>query len=194
VTHVFINERDVGQIGASDAALGEVVEAVRVHVDPQEIITAIEIDGVRYRAGEDERWAQRPAAGVARLALVTETPAVFVAEKRRDLAAAVTVIAHKVGMVAELFRQPDERAANGLLAALMEELRLALLLEQQLAVLGRTAASAAREEIFAFAPILLEAQERRQWSRLVDLLETRLVPVLEGWSAAVAPADAEPAA
>jgi hypothetical protein len=65
----------------------------------------------------------------------------------------------------------------------MEELRLTLLLDYQLALLAADAPSAARDEVAILAPQLLEAEEQRAWTRLANLLETSLTPVLERWAA-----------
>src|SRR3954463_5664163 len=133
--HVRINEREIGPLVPGDATLGEMIEAVRVHVDPAEIVTMVEIDGAAFSAGDEERWMRRAAAPVKRLVLATVTPAEFARVKRRELAGALLVVAAKVRVVGELFERGDERGANALTAALMEELRLVLLLDQQLATL-----------------------------------------------------------
>jgi hypothetical protein len=178
---IFINQRDVGQVAPAGATVGEMVEAARVHVDPGEIVVAVNVGGRRYQAGEDDRYLRRSAAGIVEMVLDTQQPAAFAADKRRRLADASVVIAAKVRRVAMLLRGADERAGNSLLAALMEELRLALLLDQQLATLEGTRPSAARDEIRTLAPEMLTAQERREWRSLASLLEERLAPILEQW-------------
>jgi hypothetical protein len=172
----------VGQVAPAGATVGEMVEAARVHVDPGEIVVAVNVDGRRLQAGEDDRYLRRPAAGIAEMVLDTQQPAAFAADKRRRLADASVVIGAKVRRVAMLLRGADERAGNSLLAALMEELRLALLLDQQLATLEGTRPSAARDEIRTLAPEMLAVQERREWTRLATLLEERLAPILESWN------------
>src|SRR4051812_22623132 len=103
--HVRINEREIGPLIPGDATVGEMIEAIRVHVDPSEILTTVEIDGAAFSAGEEERWARRAAAPVKRLAIATATPVEFARAKRRELAGALVVIAAKVRVVAELFER-----------------------------------------------------------------------------------------
>src|SRR5262245_48658116 len=119
--HIFINEREVGTLDAAGATVGEMVEALGVHVDPNEIVTTVELDGVRYSAGEEERFARRTAASVRRLVLGTSTPAAFAATMRDELANALDIIASKVDAVVGLFGSGDDRDANTLLASLLEE-------------------------------------------------------------------------
>ena len=71
---VFINERAVGAVEAVGATVGEMIEALGVHVDPDEIVTTVEIDGVTFSAGDEERYVRRAAANVRRLVLGTSTP------------------------------------------------------------------------------------------------------------------------
>jgi hypothetical protein len=163
--HVFINDREVGPLPETDATVGEIIEAVAVHIDPDEIVTALELDGVVYSAGEEERYAQRRASAVRRLVVITQTPRVFGAAMRAEMAAALSVVAAKVEMVVDLFRSGDERGANRLLAALMEELRLVLVLDHQLATLDGAPAAPALEDVRA-------------------LLAGRLAPTLKAWSQA----------
>jgi hypothetical protein len=180
---IFINDREVATMTPGGATVGDIVEAARVHVDPGDIMTSVRVDGVSYGAGGDDRHLRRSAADVATLVVETETPVVFVAGKRRGLIEAAAVLAAKVRRVVELLRASDEQGANRLLAALMEELRLALLLDQQLATLDGGTPAGAQEEIRRLAPALLEAQERRAWQSLAGLLDERLAPILETWSA-----------
>ena len=62
--HIFINEREVGALDAVGATVGEMIEALGVHVDPNEIVTTVELDGVQFSAGDEDRFARRAAAGV----------------------------------------------------------------------------------------------------------------------------------
>ncbi len=180
--HIFINEREVGVIDAIGTTVGEMIEGLGVHVDPSEIVTTVELDGVCYSAGEEERFARRAAATVGRLVLRTATPATFAAGMREELAAALEVVAAKMDAVVGLFRRGDDRDANALLAALLEELRLALVLEQQITTLDGCVAGDGAETVSALAPALLEAQEHRAWGEVAALLGERLAPALRAWS------------
>jgi hypothetical protein len=182
--HVFINEREIPAGAGAGATVGEIVEASRMHVDPSEIVTAVTLDGIEFHAGDEERYSRRVATGVQRLDISTRTPAAFAADKRVSLAATLDAVAARTKIVVELLRRSDARAANGLLACLMEELRLTLLLDYQLALLAADAPSDARAAIADLAPRLLDAEERRAWGVLAGLLETGLAPTLERWAAA----------
>lgn len=181
---VFINEREISSAAAPGATVGEIIEAGRVHVDPSEIVTAVELDGVEFHAGDEAQYVRRAARGVRELRISTRGPAAFAAEKRRSLAEALDAVAARSRMVSTLLRESETRSANGLLACLMEELRLMLLLDYQLALLAADEPGAAREEIEALAPQLLAAEEGRAWEALASLLDGSLAPVLERWAAA----------
>ena len=180
--HIFINERQVGALDAVDATVGEMIEALGVHVDPNEIVTAVELDGVQYSAGDEDRFTRRAAASVRRLVLGTSTPAAFASSMRVELANALEIVASKVDVVVDLFKRGDDRDANKLLAGLLEELRLALVLEQQVTTLDGAVAREGGDTVTTLAPELLMAQERRAWSELAALLADRLAPALRTWS------------
>lgn len=180
--HVFINEREITVGAVAGATIGEVVEASRMHVDPSEIVTSVTLDGVEFNAGEEGSFGRRQAASVERVVIRTHTPTAFAAEKRKSLAATLDEVAERTGIVVGLLQRSETRAANGLLACLMEELRLTLVLDHQLTVLAADAPSGAREAVAELAPELLHAEERRAWDALATLLEQRLVPVLRAWA------------
>jgi len=180
--HVFINEREVGTLEAVGTTVGEMIEALGVHVDPDQIVTSVELDGVRYSAGEEQRYARRAATSVGRLVLGTTTPGAFAADMRGELAAALEIVASKIDRVVELFRRGGDRDANALLAALLEELRLALVLEQQVRILDGQTSRGGAGSVAAIAPELLEAQEQRAWATVAALLEERLGPALRSWA------------
>jgi glutamyl/glutaminyl-tRNA synthetase len=183
--HVFINEQEIIAGATPGATVGEVVEASRMHVDPTEIVTEIELDGVAFHAGDEQQFARRAATGVQSLKIRTRSPAAFASDKRRDLAETLDAVAERTRMVVTLLRESNTRTANGLLACLMEELRLTLLLDYQLSLLAEDALSTiAREEISTVAPQLLNAEEKRSWELLAQLLEKKLAPSLERWAAA----------
>lgn len=180
--HIFINEREVGALDAVGATVGEMIEALGVHVDPNEIVTTVELDGVQYSAGDEDHFARRAAASVRRLVLGTATPAAFATSMRVELASALEVVAAKIDVVVDLFGRGDERDANKLLAGLLEELRLALILEQQVTTLDGAVVREGGDAVSTLAPELLVAQERRAWSELAALLANRLAPALRAWS------------
>ncbi len=181
---VFINDQEIMAAAVPGATVGEIVEASRMHVDPREIVTAVALDGTVFHAGDEERWVRRNAGGVVEIRIGTRMPAAFAWEKRRDLAETLDAVADRTRLVVTLLRGAETRSANGLLACLMEELRLTLLLDYQLAMLAEdTPSTSAREIIAGLAPQMLEAEEQRAWERLAALLETSLAPALESWAA-----------
>jgi hypothetical protein len=180
--HVFINEKEITPGAAAGATIAEVVEASRMHVDPSEIVTTVALDGVEFSAGEEERFGRRQATSVERVVITTRTPTAFAAEKRKSLAATLDEVAERTRMVVGLLQRSETRAANGLLACLMEELRLTLVLDYQLTLLAADEPSGAREAVAEIAPQLLDAEERKAWNVLAGLLEQKLVPVLQEWA------------
>jgi hypothetical protein len=180
--HVFINEQEIQLGAATGATIGEVVEASRMHVDPTEIVTTVSLDGVDFNAGDEDAWVRRAAGGVQRLVIGTRTPTAFAAEKRRGLAETLDEVAARTRLVVGLLRRSETRAANGLLATLMEELRLTLVLDYQLSLLAADEPSAARDEIAKLAPQLLVAEEKRNWNTLATLLDGSLAPTLDRWA------------
>lgn len=182
---VFINDLEIPSTAPAGATIGEVVDASRMHVDPSEILTIVELDGVAFHAGEDAQFARRAASGVGTLRVHTRSPMAFAADKRRDLAETLDAVAARTRLVVTLLRQSETRSANSLLACLMEELRLTLLLDYQLAMLADDAPSAAaRQEIATLAPQMLEAEEKKSWDALAGLLDDALAPTLERWAVA----------
>lgn len=181
--HVFINEQEITAGAMPGATIGEVLEASRMHVDPSEIVTTVELDGVRFHAGDEQQYARRAAKSVQQLKIATLSPLAFAAEKRRSLADTLDAVAERTRMVVALLRGSETRSANGLLACLMEELRLTLVLDYQLALLAADQPSAARDEIAVLAPRLLAAGEKRSWGTLASLLDESLAPCLDRWAA-----------
>ncbi len=59
--HVYINEQEVMAGTTPGATIGEVIEASRMHVDPTEIVTSVELDGVAFHAGDDKQYARFPS-------------------------------------------------------------------------------------------------------------------------------------
>ena len=181
---VFINEQEIPSTAPAGATVGEVVEASRMHVDPTEILTVVELDGVAFHAGDEEQFARRAASGVAALKIRTATPTAFAADKRRGLAETLDAVAARTRLVVKLLRQSETRSANGLLACLMEELRLTILLDYQLSMLAEDAPSPARDEIAVLAPQMLHAEEKKKWDMLARLLDDSLAPLLDRWATA----------
>src|SRR5215813_6646820 len=100
--HVFINEQEIMAAAMPGATVGEIIEASRMHVDPSEIVTMVELDGVEFHAGDEERYARRTASSVQRLRISTQSPSVFAADKRRSLADTLDAVAVRARMVVAL--------------------------------------------------------------------------------------------
>jgi len=179
---VFVNDREVADLAAGRATIGELVEALGVHVDPSEIVTKVALDGEVFSAGEDERYARRSAAGVARLTLTTSTVAALAARLHVDVREALLCITAKLERATEGLVGGDTAAAHGLLASALDELRLVLILDQQTVTLGGGDALTSQEELTPLAEELLAAQRHGDRGTTRRLLADRLLPLLRVWS------------
>jgi hypothetical protein len=183
---VFINEREVADVTAGREAIGEVIEALAVHVDPSEIVVEVALDGVVFSAGDSAGYAARPAAGVDRLALITRSIPALVDELREEVRHALAHITAKFEAAVSGFARGESSAAHHVLAAALEELHLALVLDQRTVQLAGVPALTAEDQIAPLAEALLAAQSRRNVAETSALIGERLVPLLRTWSAAAA--------
>ena len=181
---VFINEQEIPSTAPAGATVGEVVEASRMHVDPTEILTVVELDGVAFHAGDEEQFTRRAASGIGALKMRTATPTAFAADKRRGLAETLDAVAARTRLVVKLLRQSETRSANGLLACLMEELRLTLLLDYQLSMLAGAAPSGGRDGLAGLARQLLRAGGAKEWDMVARVVGEALAAGRERWGAA----------
>lgn len=180
---VFVNDRQIVEIAPEGATVGELVEAVGVHVDPREILTAVALDGEVFSAGDEARFARRPAASVRRLTLTTSTVPAFAARLREDVRAALRTIVARLEQATDGLGRGDTAHAQQLLAAALDELRLALILDQQSVQLAGGALLTAQEQLEPLAEDLLAAQRRGDRAATRLLLAERLLPLLRGWDA-----------
>lgn len=185
---LYINDHEMGSIAPGVATVGEMVEALRSQVDPREVVIAVEIDGEVFSAADEKHWSRRTAAAVERLGLASRTPATLGPMLREEARAALHIIAVKLERVLADLARGDGRGANRLLADLLEELRLALVLDGQAAQLDGARRLAAPEDLADPANALLEAQRRRDPAELHRLLENQLAPLLRAWAEAGATA------
>lgn len=183
---VFVNDRQVGDLAAERATVGELVEALGVHVDPSEILTEVALDGEVFSAGDDARYARRPAAGVRRLTLTTSTVPVFAARLRTDVRAALKTIVVKLEQATDGLGQGDMARAHQLLSVALDELRLVLILDQHTVQLAGGTALTAQSELEPLAEDLLSAQRRGDRAATRVLLAERLLPLLRSWDASAA--------
>ena len=181
---VFINERDMGALDAGGATVGEVVEALGVHFDPHDLVVAVDLDGEGFGAGEEALYSHRPATGVRRLCVTTNRPEEVAEHLRGEVIASLEVIAAKAESAAGCFRRAEVPRAQQILAALFDELRLALILDQQVAVVGHRSAMVPVEAVESVAADLLSAQQRSAVREMPELLESRLAPLLRGFARA----------
>lgn len=180
---IFVNDVQIGEVAAERATVGELVEALGVHVDPGEILTAIGLDDEVISAGDDARYGRRSAAGVRRLTLTTVTVPVFAARLRSDAREALQSIEGRLQRVVDAMGQGEMRAAHGDLAIALDELRLMLILDQQAMQLGAGETFTAQDEVAPLAEALLGAQRRADNAATRTLLAERLLPLLRGWDA-----------
>lgn len=180
---IFVNDRALGEIDAARATVGDVVEALGVHVDPGEILSTITLDDEVIGAGDDARYARRPAAGVRRLTLATCSTAAFAARLRADAREALASIEGRLQRVIERLASGEMREAHGELAIALEELRLMLLVDQHATQLDGGRAFTTAAEVEPVAEALLGAQRRADGAATRTVLAERLLPLLRDWDA-----------
>lgn len=180
---VFVNDRQVGDVAPERATVGELVEALAAHVDPSEILTEVALDDEVFSAGDDARYARRSAAGLHRLTLTTSTVPAFAARLRGDVHAALKTIVQRLEQSTASLERGDVARAQQTLAVALDELRLALILDQQTVQLGGGAALTAQSDLEPLAEDLLSAQRRGDRAATRALLAERLLPLLRGWDA-----------
>ena len=183
---IFVNDRLIGEVAAEGATVGELVEALGVHVDPGEILTTIALDDETISAGDEARYVRRPAGGVRRLTLGTVTVPVFAARLRSDAREALLSIEGRLERVVDALGRGGLRGADGVLAVALDELRLMLVLDHQAMQLGAGETFTAQEEVAPVAEALLGAQRRADNAATRALLAERLLPLLRGWDARAA--------
>lgn len=183
---VFVNDREVGDLAAERATVGEIVEALGVHVDPSEVVTVVALDDEVFSAGEDERYARRSAAGVARLTLTTSTIPALAARLHADVRAALLCVTAKLEQATDDLGGAEPSAAHALFASALDELRLVLLLDKHTVTLGGGDALTSEEELTPLAEEMLAAQRHGDRSATRRLLTERLLPLLRLWSATAA--------
>lgn len=179
---VFVNDRAVGDLAVGRATVGELVEALGVHVDPGEVLTEVALDDEVFSAGENERYARRSAAGLARLTLTTTTIPALVARLRADVCAALPSLTAKLTRAADGLLGADPAPAYALLASALDELRLVLILDQHAVALGGPAALTSHEELAPLAEELLAAQRHGDRARSQRVLAEHVLPLLRRWS------------
>lgn len=180
---IFINERPVEAVGEGAATVGELIDALAVYVDPDEVVTRVTIDGASFSAGEEARYARRAVAGVGRLALTTRTRPELAAELRAAVFEALRHIREKIFLASEGLGRGATADAQRAIGAAVEELRLALILDGQAEALGANPGIGRVDELAGLAEELLAALERRDAARMRVLLADRLLPLLDRWSA-----------
>jgi hypothetical protein len=177
---VFINEQEIGALSVDGTTVGEVIEALSVHVPVDHVVTGIDLDGECFRAGGDETWTRRASGGVHRLHLRTQGPESLAHDLLEEVVEALRVITAKVDRVVELFGARDERAAQTLLATLVEELHLVLVLEENVAALSAGSPRLSVSDFEHVAARLVDSQERGATAETARLLAEGLRPLLVG--------------
>lgn len=177
---VFINDREIGSVSPAGLLVGEVIEALGVHVDPDEVILEVDIDGESFSAAE-EAFTRRSAANIGRLALRTVASRELGLGMRGEVIDALVIVSAKVDRCIELFLGGETPTAQALLSQLMEELRLVLLLDTQTAALAETDRLTSSDELEGVAISLLKAEERNDSGEVRYLLEAEMAPLLARW-------------
>jgi hypothetical protein len=175
---VFINEQEVGSLSVDGATVGEVIAALSVHVPIDHVVTEIDLDGERFRGGGDEDYTRRPSRGVRRLHLRTQGPEGLAEELLDEVAGALAVVTAKLDRVVELFRAREPRSAQSLLAEMVEELHLALVLEERVGTLAGGTPTLPLADFERVGARLVDSQERGANEETARLLAVELRPLL----------------
>lgn len=175
---VFINEQEIGALSVDGTTVAEVIEALSVHVPVDHVVTAVDLDGESFRAGADETWARRASEGVHRLHVRTQGPESLALDLLEEVGAALQVITAKLDRVVELFAVRDGRSAQSLLAVLVEELHLALVLEENVAALSGSSSCLSASDFEHVATRLVDSHERGASAETARLLAEELRPLL----------------
>src|SRR5262249_55452596 len=155
--------------------------ALRVHVDPSEVVTVVALDDEVFSAGDDERFARRSAATVSRLTLRTSTIPALAVTLRADAREAPQYVVRRLEEATAGLARGDTARAHGILATSLDELRLVLLLDEHTLRLAGGTPLTSQEELTPVAEDLLAAQSRGDGRATQALLAERLLPLLRGW-------------
>jgi hypothetical protein len=183
---VFINEQEVGALSVDGATVGEVIAALSVHVPIDHVVTEIDLDGELFRGGGDDGYTRRPSRGVRRLHLRTQGPEALARELLDDVAGALAVVTAKLDRVVDLFHAREPRSAQSLLAEMVEELHLALVLEERVETLAGSHAAIPIGDFERVGARLVSSQERGSNEETARLLASELRPLLSDASARLA--------
>jgi hypothetical protein len=161
-------------------SLGELLEALVPHVDPDRTITDVEVDGRAADFTDAVALAAWRLAGSETVAVTTLTPAEFAAERRGQIVEHLRHIAERLGQAAESFAHGDLQAGNRLLATGSRDLGLVLELDQHLAVIegGAPRCAGIVGVLERCGTRLTEAQHQQRWDEVARLLSGELVPAL----------------
>ncbi len=184
---VFINDREIGSVSPAGLLVGEVFEALGVHVEPAVVSLEGDLDGESFSAAE-EAFTRRSAANIARLALRTVASRELGLGMRGDVVDALVVVSAKVDRAIEFFLAGESANAQALMSQLMEELRLVLLLDSQTASLADAEMITSPKELEGVASNLLRAEERNDAHEVRYLLESEMGPLLARWRQRIASA------
>ncbi len=178
---VLLNQRRVTELEPGAATVGEVLEALEVYLAPGDVLTEVLLDGERFSAGEPALYERRSAGGLGQLGLETSSPADLAAGLRDQVAAALVVVVAKLERVVDRLADGAWAPANELLAELLEELRLTLVLDRQIAELDPALAPLEMDRLEQAGRELLGAQEAGGASVLGERLRSTFLPLLRGW-------------
>lgn len=161
-------------------SLGELLDALVPHVDPDRTITDVEVDGRAADFTDAVALAAWRLAGSETVSVTTLTPMQFAAERRGQIGAHLRHIAERLAQAAECFAGGDVQAANRLLATGSRDLGLVLELDQHLAVIegGSPRCGAIVAVLEQWGTRLTEAEHQQRWDEVARVLAGELVPAL----------------
>jgi hypothetical protein len=170
---------DVSVPGA--ATLAELLEGIGPHIDPERIVTEVEVDGAPADVTQALALARWRLRGEERVRIGTEAPLDFVRSRRAEIVQHLRRIATMLGAVAGGFATGRTVDANVVLAAAARDLGLVLELDQRLVQLGGGAPGCERvaRTVERIGRSLTEAEREGRWHEVAQLLTDELVPALQ---------------
>ena len=179
---VFLNEELLLEVEPSGLRLGELIDAVGVQLDPDQVLTSIRVGDREYRLDGDSAWERVALDPEQAVHLRGRSSRGIAEDLDSDVADALAVVHWKLGRSAEMLRAATtQQEGFRLLAQSVEELQLALVLDQKVGELRPGPRRTDPGRVEPVAEALVAAQVARDSGRIGDLIREELVPMLGDW-------------
>jgi hypothetical protein len=176
--HVSLD--DLGVEIPTAATLGELLDGLAPRIDPQRMVTRVEVDGTPIDGTDRVALAQRRLTGSEAIAIRTEAPAEFAQARRREIADHIQRIADLLSAAAEGLAAGETVRSNRALSGAARALGLVLELDNRLVALdgGPSGCAGIAETVQRIGPRLEAAERAHRWQEVAELLCDELVPAL----------------